>query len=249
MLQVGDILPIDKVLAAANKSVNKKFVINDQQFNRTVTMRVIMLQGTTCVCCGRSSAYFQVNEGNNSNSKTLRLIIPANDNFSETYMTKDHIIPKSLGGANDHNNYQPMCYICNSKKGPRLIDNSDILIKSGKQPTSKIVKHTKPAISTKRTISTKSHANRPTIGAEYEVMVYVGYIRWYTQVFHKNASVNNWNKSIRGIIRDECVKVHPNFNKASFNKAYEMLIQQLTTYCKGKPKSQRPKPATFFRHN
>lgn len=32
-------------------------------------------------------------------------------------LTVDHIIPKSLGGANDMSNYQPMCFPCNNKKG------------------------------------------------------------------------------------------------------------------------------------
>ena len=30
--------------------------------------------------------------------------------------TKDHIVPKSQGGANNLNNYQTMCFPCNKKK-------------------------------------------------------------------------------------------------------------------------------------
>lgn len=35
-------------------------------------------------------------------------------------LTVDHIIPKSLGGANEINNYQPMCAPCNFAKGNGL---------------------------------------------------------------------------------------------------------------------------------
>lgn len=36
-------------------------------------------------------------------------------------MTVDHIIPKKRGGSNTLNNYQPMCKICNNKKGHQNI--------------------------------------------------------------------------------------------------------------------------------
>lgn len=36
-------------------------------------------------------------------------------------MTVDHIHPKSRGGRNELANYQPMCQVCNSLKGNRLI--------------------------------------------------------------------------------------------------------------------------------
>ena len=36
----------------------------------------------------------------------------------------DHIVPKSLGGANDHTNYQALCYSCNASKGNR--DSTDL---------------------------------------------------------------------------------------------------------------------------
>lgn len=35
-------------------------------------------------------------------------------------LTRDHIIPKSLGGSNDMSNSQTMCLMCNSKKGSQM---------------------------------------------------------------------------------------------------------------------------------
>jgi hypothetical protein len=37
-------------------------------------------------------------------------------NGNEILMTKDHIVPKSKGGANALYNYQPMCSHCNAEK-------------------------------------------------------------------------------------------------------------------------------------
>ena len=39
---------------------------------------------------------------------------------AEMMMTKDHILPRSKGGANRLENYQPMCSKCNCKKGDRI---------------------------------------------------------------------------------------------------------------------------------
>jgi len=35
----------------------------------------------------------------------------------EVLMTKDHILPRVLGGKDHIDNYQPMCQVCNSEKG------------------------------------------------------------------------------------------------------------------------------------
>jgi 5-methylcytosine-specific restriction endonuclease McrA len=38
------------------------------------------------------------------------------------FLTKDHVIPKALGGPNCLENYQPLCMACNLQKGTEIVD-------------------------------------------------------------------------------------------------------------------------------
>jgi 5-methylcytosine-specific restriction endonuclease McrA len=68
---------------------------------------------TTCVSCGRKATHFNLEKGKYDNSKRYHLNLYSKD----ILMTKDHIIPKSLGGSNGLHNMQTMCLPCNQKKG------------------------------------------------------------------------------------------------------------------------------------
>lgn len=69
-------------------------------------------KGTTCSCCGRKGIYFKLDGDEDTNRRHFNL-------YSEDgmLMTKDHIIPKSLGGLDTVSNMQTMCRECNVRKG------------------------------------------------------------------------------------------------------------------------------------
>lgn len=93
-----------------DSSIPYKFTLPycDIEVQVSQTLRTIFLKGTTCCECGCKGSHFSYNDG------TLKLYAKKDDKW--TFLTKDHIIPVSLGGESIGVNLQVMCYECNSKK-------------------------------------------------------------------------------------------------------------------------------------
>lgn len=73
-------------------------------------------KGTVCRGCGIIGS--KIYKEKTKKDKRFHLNLYAiNSSGHEVLMTKDHIIPKSLGGKNHITNLQPMCTNCNNKKG------------------------------------------------------------------------------------------------------------------------------------
>lgn len=81
--------------------------------------KTFFTKGYTCSKCGLTGQFFALEKPIDSQRYHLNLYA-IDKNGKEILMTKDHIIPKSKGGKNRIENYQPMCEKCNSKKGNRL---------------------------------------------------------------------------------------------------------------------------------
>jgi len=76
-------------------------------------------KGVVCVECGMKGTYFA--KERNPQCPTYHFnLYGVNAKGEEVMMTKDHIIPRSKGGANHFSNYQPMCADCNQAKGSEL---------------------------------------------------------------------------------------------------------------------------------
>lgn len=76
-------------------------------------------KGCTCVVCGLKGKYFALERhltNVNMSSRYHFNLYGTNDLGEEVLITKDHIVPKSLGGKNSIDNYQTMCAPCNWKK-------------------------------------------------------------------------------------------------------------------------------------
>lgn len=94
-------------------------------------------KGTKCVCCGKEGTHFKLCGDPKTNRRHFNLF--ADDG---ALLTKDHIIPKSRGGADTVENMQPMCEECNVAKGNEY-DGDDAAEKEYIYATAKDGRHMK----------------------------------------------------------------------------------------------------------
>jgi hypothetical protein len=106
---------IDAVLAIVKAGIKRErlYDVPGQpivKFHQSLRLRMFAKKGTVCVGCGRSGTHFVLEY------RTLET--PHLNLYSEdgVLMTKDHIRPRSKGGANNLTNLQPMCEPCNAMK-------------------------------------------------------------------------------------------------------------------------------------
>lgn len=79
----------------------------------------LFLKGSVCVVCQAQGSYFAVERSPGQKTYHLNLY-GINDLGQEVLFTKDHIQPKSLGGADTLDNMQCMCKVCNETKGNKV---------------------------------------------------------------------------------------------------------------------------------
>lgn len=83
---------------------------------------VVFQNSLKCCKCGLVGVYFAAEKtrGSRQDSTYHLNLYAVNEHGKEVLMTKDHILPRSLGGKDEHSNYQTMCVRCNNKKGNKL---------------------------------------------------------------------------------------------------------------------------------
>lgn len=112
-LSLEEVLPFVKF---SEKGTSKKVYNGDVIKMDSLRYQLFSLKGVVCVNCGVSGSFFAKEKNLKDKSYHLNLY-GINSEGVEVMLTKDHILPKSLGGSNDLSNLQPMCKICNELKG------------------------------------------------------------------------------------------------------------------------------------
>lgn len=79
-------------------------------------LRLFMRDELKCVKCGLAAS-FAAGERVRGTETNCHLNVYGTRNGGDVLFTKDHILPKSQGGANRLDNYQIMCQPCNGQKG------------------------------------------------------------------------------------------------------------------------------------
>ena len=111
--------PILKNIDTSKITENSKEtkVLDEKVFTLSDRYKTFIVKGYICVCCGIKGEYFALERGMGCAKHRYHLNLYGKKDEKEILMTKDHIIPKSLGGKNHISNYQTMCESCNSRKG------------------------------------------------------------------------------------------------------------------------------------
>lgn len=81
-------------------------------YRQSLRYATFFQKGCTCVGCGREGVYFKLDQGDNAVQRRHFNLYTADG----ILMTKDHILPKALGGKDVISNMQTMCVYCNGKK-------------------------------------------------------------------------------------------------------------------------------------
>ncbi len=82
-------------------------------------------QPIKCWCCGVEADRWIATKGPNDLVGNPDLNLYAASSSGVVLMTRDHIIPKSLGGVDDWRNMRPGCSVCNEQRGNE-VDAKDI---------------------------------------------------------------------------------------------------------------------------
>ena len=115
------LIPIDVVLANVDGFVT---VAGQQVSCQSWRIKLYAAKGVKCAHCGKEGTTFAAEraKGQQSLKRHLNLYHIA-DNGKETMITVDHIVPKSKGGGSHISNLQPLCIVCNGKKGNKMPDD------------------------------------------------------------------------------------------------------------------------------
>ena len=107
-----------------NHSGRKKSIVVEgyDVYVKSLRYMTFYQKGVKCACCNRTGNYFKLDGDANTKRRHFNL-------YSEdgVLMTKDHIIPKSLGGMDIIDNMQTMCVECNAKKGNGINEEYKII--------------------------------------------------------------------------------------------------------------------------
>lgn len=111
-----------KKTKARNPKFKPAFVASlprQHNYSKTVQVLLEMYKETgslKCSCCESSEAYFVFHVENGR--ATFRPMVDTNN--GRQVLTVDHDVLKSLGGKDEAQNYNPLCYKCNQIRGSRF---------------------------------------------------------------------------------------------------------------------------------
>lgn len=106
--------------ARATPPVKGRYKLPDgHEFRYSDRIKLFETKGVACVTCGIEGSVFVLETQNETIPPHMNLYA-VTDKGKFILMTKDHIHPRSKGGANALENYDTMCSPCNGKKADKV---------------------------------------------------------------------------------------------------------------------------------
>jgi hypothetical protein len=110
---------IEYIFELIKAKPREKWYMDDENIRlKLERVKFFRSRGIECVRCGVKGTHFSIREDNGGNRHVD--LYGYTDEGLEVLINRDHIIPKSRGGADNYENMQPMCMVCNSMKGNQL---------------------------------------------------------------------------------------------------------------------------------
>ncbi len=117
MISTGTRFPIDQLLplCVSGKSLRIKHIL----YNKSKALKIGAAQDMVCPACKKRAIYFEIftDDSNPTSCDVVRAMFDHFDSDgTQSFMTVDHMFPKSKGGTNKKHNLQAMCSACNFEK-------------------------------------------------------------------------------------------------------------------------------------
>lgn len=103
-----------------NKPELRKHIFDGDSIRMTSKRYRVFKLNHKCVKCKIEGRFFAKEKLKGVDSNIYHFNLYGIKNSKEVMLTKDHIVPKSLGGTNSIDNLCCMCVDCNQKKGNKL---------------------------------------------------------------------------------------------------------------------------------
>lgn len=113
---------VDEVLSFLPEETGEKYQFFGKFEVNMTSQRYCLFskKGTTCIRCGIVGNRFHLERTRGQEVRYHFNLYGVDKDGNEIMITKDHIVPRSKGGKDRLDNYQPMCTICNAKKKDSL---------------------------------------------------------------------------------------------------------------------------------
>jgi len=116
----GKVISLNEVLPHVGPSQKARHYHGELVKMNSQRLRCFKQDGIICQHCKLEGQYFVLEKNSRGQEASWQLNLYGVRNGQEIFLTKDHVLPKSLGGRDGMKNLQTLCYICNQKKGSNI---------------------------------------------------------------------------------------------------------------------------------